>query len=116
MRLRGYRPPPLPGPSRKPSKWIKDVVFPPVPEPDRSLLADPHTYDSKGTNTRVAAWLFLGLALAAGLALGLAFWRKPAALPDCARSCRRAGGSTPVRPPPDDAKPTRSGTPAAPTQ
>ena len=60
MKLRGYKPPPLPKPPRKPSKWIRVVAFPLIREPDRSNSPDPRTYDAKGSNTRVAVWLFLG--------------------------------------------------------
>lgn len=115
MKLRGYRPPPLPKPPRKPSKWIKDVAFPQIPEPDRSQLLDPHTYDSKGSNTRLAAWLFLGLALATGLALGLALWQKPS-IHACTGSCGKAGGSLHVHPPHKDTKPPQTGTPDAPAR
>lgn len=113
MKLRGYRPPPLPKPPRKPSKWIKDVVFPLIPEPDRSQLPDPHTYDSKGSNTRVAAWLFLGLALATGLALVLALWQKPS-IHACTGSCGKAGPSLHVHPPQKNPPLPQPGTPAAP--
>jgi hypothetical protein len=115
MKLRGYRPPPLPKPPRKSSQWIKKVVFPPIPEPDRSQLPDPHTYDSKGSNTRVAAWLFLGLALATGLALGLALWQKQT-IHACAGSCGKTGGSLHAHPPRKGDKPPQSGSPGAPTR
>lgn len=115
MKLRGYRPPPLPKPPRKPSKWIKDVVFPPIPEPDRSQLPDPHTYDSKGSNFHVAAWLFLGLALATGLALVLALWQKPP-IHACAGSCGKGGSSFHAHSPHKGSKPPQPGSPGAPNK
>lgn len=115
MKLRGYRPPPLPKPPRKPSKWIRDVVFPTIPEPDRSRLPDPHTYDSKGSNPRVAVWLFLGLALATGLALVLALWQKPS-IHACKGSCGQTGGSLHAHPPQKDSTPPKSGPPVTPSR
>lgn len=115
MKLHGYKPPPLPKPPRKPSKWIKDVVFPPIPEPDRSRAPDPRTYDFKGSNQRIAAWLFLGLALATGVAMAIALWRKPA-VHACAGACGRAGGPVHVHPTQQEPQRPSHGSPAVPTK
>ena len=115
MKLHGYKPPPLPSFPRKPSKLIKDADIPTTPEPDRSLVLDPGTYDFKGSRRRLAARLFLGVALATGVALAVELWRKQA-IHACAGPCGHAGRPLHVSPTKKGTFPPGPGSPAVPSK